>query len=109
MQQIAAGHEIGQALCEALGLPTYTRLFDSRCAVDKAVIVRCEYFPRGRTEMFGASFRCVRGSASRPAASGTRHGLRHLDTLRGALVRFTYNVGGQALCGLNPGAQADDR
>jgi hypothetical protein len=50
MQKIAAGHEIGQALCEALGLPKHTRSFDSRCAVDKALTVRSEYFPQGLRE-----------------------------------------------------------
>lgn len=45
MKQIVAGHQIGKALCEALGLPKLTRSFELRCAVDEAVTVKCEYYP----------------------------------------------------------------
>lgn len=37
--------ELGQKLCDALGLPKNVRWFELRVAVDEAVTVKCEYFP----------------------------------------------------------------
>ncbi|MFC3457239.1 hypothetical protein [Massilia haematophila] len=39
------GHEIGQALCDALGLPKRTVAFTLRCRAMEAVRVKCEYYP----------------------------------------------------------------
>lgn len=39
------GHEIGQALCDALGLPKRTVAFTLRCRAMEAVQVECEYYP----------------------------------------------------------------
>lgn len=39
------GHQIGKALCEALGLPKYTRSFTLRCEVGQIVTAECEYHP----------------------------------------------------------------
>jgi hypothetical protein len=40
-----AGHEIGQALCDALNLPKQTRSFVLRVETGRIVTVECEYFP----------------------------------------------------------------
>jgi hypothetical protein len=42
-----AGHEIGRALCDALGLPKRTRAFTLRAEVGALVSVECEYYPEG--------------------------------------------------------------
>jgi hypothetical protein len=42
---VVLGQQIGQALCDVLGLPKGTRSFELRCAVDEAVTVSCEYYP----------------------------------------------------------------
>lgn len=39
------GHEIGQALCDALGLPKNTVAFTLRCRAMEVVRVECEYYP----------------------------------------------------------------
>lgn len=39
------GHEIGQVLCDALGLPKNTFAFTLRCKAMEVVKVECEYFP----------------------------------------------------------------
>lgn len=38
----------------ALRLPKYARAFEIRCAVDEAVVVRCEYYPEGIDGQIGA-------------------------------------------------------
>lgn len=37
--------ELGQKLCEALGLPKHVIWLELRVAFDEAVTVKCEYFP----------------------------------------------------------------
>jgi len=39
------GHQIGEELIAALGLPKHTCAFTLRCAVDEIVSVECEYYP----------------------------------------------------------------
>lgn len=39
------GHQIGQVLCNALGLPKNTVAFTLRCRAGEVVRVECEYLP----------------------------------------------------------------
>lgn len=39
------GNQIGQALCDALGLPNRTASFTLRVRADHIVTVECEYYP----------------------------------------------------------------
>jgi len=57
------GHEIGEELCKALGLPKYTRSFTLRCDVNEPVTVECEYYPEGSLETALAEFELVRKEA----------------------------------------------
>jgi hypothetical protein len=41
-------HQIGQQLCDALGLPKNTVGFTLRCYANEIVSVACEYFPEDR-------------------------------------------------------------
>ncbi len=41
------GQQISKELCDALGLPKYTRGFTLRCYTGEAVTVECEYYPSG--------------------------------------------------------------
>lgn len=41
------GHEIGQVLCDALGLPKNTVAFTLHCRTQEVVRVECEYYPEG--------------------------------------------------------------
>lgn len=61
-------------LFAALQLPKHTRAFEIRCAVDEAVIVRCEYFPEGIDGEIGArallsEYELVRRPVGRGAAA----------------------------------------
>lgn len=40
-----AGHQIGKALCDALGLPKHTKGFTLRCYTGEILTVDCEYYP----------------------------------------------------------------
>lgn len=55
-------HEIGNALCDALGLPKYTKSFVLRVEANQVVTVECEYYPAldHRFESALAEFELVR-------------------------------------------------
>lgn len=42
---LAYGHNVGDKLKFALGLPAHTKGFEIRCYVNEIVTIKCEYYP----------------------------------------------------------------
>lgn len=62
------GQQIGKELCDALGLPKFTRGFTLRCYTGEVVTVECEYYPEGSFQTALAQYHLVPRTEAPPAA-----------------------------------------
>jgi hypothetical protein len=67
-----ASQQISKELCDALGLPKYTRGFTLRCYTGELVTVECEYYPDGSFQPALARYHLLARDDS-PAAAAPIH------------------------------------
>lgn len=65
------GRQIGQAMCDALGLPKNTASFTLRVRHDEIVSVECQYYPDNGPDLVAALAEYE--LARRPSAAATVH------------------------------------